>query len=97
MHSFIIAADQSPLIALGELEDMAAEMLAISLAVVDPMLYTCFIDALPVEYEVKVQQLAGKTDLTREEIIRTIRERFTHVPENQKRITRWSARPLYVR
>ena len=41
-------------------------------------------DALPGEYEVEVRQLAGKTDLRREESTRTIRERFTLVPKSRK-------------
>ena len=84
MHSFEIAAGQNPLIALGEFKDMAAEMRGIDLAVDDPMLYPCFLEALSGGYEAKVRQLAGKTDLGREEIMRTIRERSAHVPKSQK-------------
>ena len=38
----------------------------------------------PLKHEVGVRHLTGKTDLGREEILRTIRERFTHVPKCQK-------------
>ena len=48
------------------------------------MLYTCFLDALLAEYEVEVGKPAGMTGLGREEIVRTIRERFTHVHQRQK-------------
>ena len=47
------------------------------------MLYT-FLDALPAEGEGEVGQLAGMTDLGREEIMCTIRERFTYVHQRQK-------------
>ena len=75
MHSFKITAGQNPLMASGELEDLAAGMRAIGLAVDDPMLYACFLDALRVANEVEVRQLTAKTDLGRE-IMRTIRERL---------------------
>ena len=58
-------------------------MRAIGLADDDPMLYTCFLDALPAAYEVDVRQLAGKTDLGMEEVMRTIRERFAHAPKSR--------------
>ena len=48
------------------------------------MLYTCFLDALPGDYEVEVWRLAGKTDLGKESIMRTIHERFRHVPKSRK-------------
>ena len=47
-------------------------------------LYTYFLDALPGDYEVEVWYLAGKTDLGRDGIMRTIRERFRHVPKRRK-------------
>ena len=65
------------------MEALLLEMRAIGLAVDDPMLYTCFLDTLPAEYQVEVRLLAGKTGLGRE-IMRTMRERFTHVPKSQE-------------
>ena len=59
MHSFKITAGQNPLMASGELEDLAAGMRAIGLAVDDPMLYACFLDALRVANEVEVRQLTA--------------------------------------
>ena len=55
MHSFQIATGQKPLTALRNLEGVAAEMRVIGLAVDDQILYTCFLDTLPGEYEVAVR------------------------------------------
>ena len=55
------------------MEALLLEMRAIGLAVDDPMLYTCFLDTLPAEYQVEVRLLAGKTGLGRAEMMLTTR------------------------
>ncbi|CAN0582121.1 unnamed protein product, partial [Laminaria digitata] len=53
---------------------MANEMRDIGLTVEDPMLYTCFINALPYdEHEFEIRELKGRLHHNRDEILRLVR------------------------
>ena len=54
MHLFKLKSGQDPLIATGELKDMAAEMRAIGLAADDPMFFICLLGALLAAFEAEV-------------------------------------------
>ena len=70
---------------MGRIEDLAAEMRAAGMTLDDHTLYTIFIDALPAEYEVEARILASHDSISRDNIIKAVRERHHRLSGNKKK------------
>ncbi|CAN0524176.1 unnamed protein product, partial [Laminaria digitata] len=75
LNSFKIATGSNPQAEMGRIEDLAAEMRTAGMILDDNMLYTIFLDALPSEYDIEVRNLASRDSVSREEIMKAVRER----------------------
>ena len=67
------------------MEDLAAEMLTAGMALDGHMLYTIFIDALPVECEVEARNLASRESIGCGDIIMAVRERHHPLSGSRKK------------
>ena len=85
LNSFKIAPESNPLEEMGSIEDLAAEMCTVSLALDSHRMYIIVIDAPPAEYEVEAWNLASCDTIGREEIIKAVRERHHRVSGNRKK------------
>lgn len=69
---------------MGRIGDLAPGMHTAGLILVNHMLYTISIDALPAEYEVEARSLTSRDSIGREEIISGVRERHHRVFGSRK-------------
>ncbi|CAN0586406.1 unnamed protein product, partial [Laminaria digitata] len=75
LNSFKIAMGSNLQAEMGRIEDLAAEMRTASMILDGNMLYTIFLDALLSEYDIEVRNLASRDSVSREEIVKAVRER----------------------
>ena len=84
LNSFKIAPESNPLEEMGSIEDLAAEMCTVSLALDSHRMYIIVIDAPPAEYEVEARNLAS-SDSIGLEIINAVREWHHRHSGNRKK------------
>ncbi|CAN0546351.1 unnamed protein product, partial [Laminaria digitata] len=75
LNSFKIATGSNLQAEMGRIESLAAEMRTTGMILDSNMLYTIFLDALPSEYDIEVRNLASRDSVSREKIIKAVRER----------------------
>ncbi|CAN0519492.1 unnamed protein product, partial [Laminaria digitata] len=85
LNSFKIGTGSNPQAKIGRIEDLAAEMRSAGMILDEDMLYTIFLDALPSEYDIEVRNLAFRYSVSREEIIKAVRERHHRLSGNRKK------------
>ena len=70
---------------MGRIADLASEMRTTGMTLDDHMLYTFFIDALPVEYEIEARNVASRDSIGRDDIITAVRERHHRLSGSRKK------------
>ncbi|CAN0522574.1 unnamed protein product [Laminaria digitata] len=81
---------------MGSFEDLAADMRTAGMIHDDNMLYTIFLDALPSEYDIEFRNLASRDSVSREEIIKAVRERHHRLCGNRKKGSNPSDYAMYA-
>ncbi|CAN0489075.1 unnamed protein product, partial [Laminaria digitata] len=96
LNSFRISTGSNPQAEMGRIEDLASEMRTAGMILDDNMLYTIFLDALPSEYDIEVRNLASRDSVSREEIIKAVRERHHRLSGNRKKGSAPSDHAVYA-